>query len=93
MDDKYFKCRSIYFASYLMYKYNVEIAGTKIEGKKVVFLFNLDKQQIDTAIAEFKGESDQDAENGVVVICDYLVQVNKLKDISRNLTTRYSDGY
>lgn len=82
-ETNFFKCRSIYFASYLLYKYDIELAGTKIEGPKVVFLFDLSKAVIDKALKEFMPGG-----NGSVIMPEYMKYINKLKDIARSLTKR-----
>lgn len=77
-----FRCRSIYFAAYLMCQYGKKLIGTCFEDKKVVFLFDQIEGEMTRAMGEFTGNS----ENGMVHIADYMVCVNKLKDVARSFT-------
>lgn len=77
-----FRCRSIYFAGYLMCKYGKRLIGTCFEDKKVVFLFEQVDGEIKRALDEFTGNS----EDGMLHIADYMICVNKLKDVARSFT-------
>lgn len=81
---KEFGCRSIYFAAYLMCKYNKKLVGTGFENKKVVFLFDQKPGEIKRAMDEFTGKSD----NGMLHISDYMSFVNQLKDVARSMTKK-----
>ena len=77
-----FRCRSIYFAAYLICQYGKSLIGTSVENKKVVFLFEQAEGEITKAMDEFTGKSD----DGQIHICDYMSYVNKLKDVARSIT-------
>lgn len=77
-----FKCRSIFFAAYLMCKYGKPIQGTSMCDKKVVFMFE-DDGNISKALAEFSGVEGTEAN---VSLPAYMSCVNKLKDVARSIT-------